>query len=195
MESEIELDPLEPTSPEQNLGHGDLESVYAPFVRRDVYGRFGCGELPWMEKMLIAFALVTLVPLRVAVAANMLAFYYLLCRVCTFFQEPNKDGFEQEDYAHMHGWRRAVIVNSGKFLSRIFLFVLGFYRINEINVRPQVEVLWCVYLCFPFFVYQCLQLSLYLCSRTLSCSIKRVTDSNSSDAFEIDSWANAGLSC
>ncbi|OWM74502.1 lysophospholipid acyltransferase LPEAT1-like [Punica granatum] len=131
-----EIDPA-PTSLEQNVRHVDFEGKFAPFLRHDVYGRFGHGELPWAEKVLIAFAMVTLVPVRLTVCATMLAFYYLVCRVCTLFQAPNRDFAEQEDYAHMNGWRRTVIVNLGKFLSRIFLFVLGFYRINEITVQPH----------------------------------------------------------
>ncbi|GFP92705.1 lysophospholipid acyltransferase lpeat1 [Phtheirospermum japonicum] len=38
---------------------------------------------------------------------------------------------EQEDYAHLGGWRRAVIIQSGRYLSRVLLFVFGFYWISE----------------------------------------------------------------
>ncbi|XP_077233256.1 phospholipid/glycerol acyltransferase family protein isoform X3 [Tasmannia lanceolata] len=48
----------------------------------------------------------------------------------TMGKVPNRDE-EQEDYAHMGGWRRTVIVQCGRFLSRAMLFILGFYWINE----------------------------------------------------------------
>lgn len=128
---------INPALAEEDFVHADFERRFAPFVRRDVYGRFGSEDLPWKEKFLMTFALVTLVPVRSTAAFSLLVFYYFVCRVCTLFQVPNRDGTEQEDYAHMRGWRRTVIVNSGKLLARIFLFLLGFYRINEINLQPQ----------------------------------------------------------
>ncbi|MQL88853.1 hypothetical protein Taro_021421 [Colocasia esculenta] len=60
------------------------------------------------EKLLIAFALVTLVPVRLALGVSMIVFYYLVCRVCTFMKGPDGED-EQEDYAHMVGWRRGVV--------------------------------------------------------------------------------------
>ncbi|XP_034676075.1 lysophospholipid acyltransferase LPEAT1 isoform X1 [Vitis riparia] len=109
----------------------ELEKKFAAYVRSDAYGPMGCGELPLKEKLLLAFALVTLVPIRLVVAFTILVVYYLICRVCTLFSAPNREGEdEQEDYAHMGGWRRAVIVQCGRFLSRALLFTLGFYWIN-----------------------------------------------------------------
>ncbi|KAG7029373.1 Lysophospholipid acyltransferase LPEAT1, partial [Cucurbita argyrosperma subsp. argyrosperma] len=110
----------------------DLHQKYAPFVRRDVYGTMGRGELPWMEKVLLAIALVTIVPIRVVIGMSLLFLYYMICRVCTLFHDPNRETDEQEDYAHMVGWRRSVIVCTGRFLSRAMLFVLGFYWISEV---------------------------------------------------------------
>ncbi|WOL10296.1 lysophospholipid acyltransferase LPEAT1 isoform X1 [Canna indica] len=46
---------------------------------------------------------------------------------------------EQEDYAHMRGWRREVVVRCGKFLSRAMLFTLGFYWINETHRTSSSE--------------------------------------------------------
>ena len=108
----------------------DMEKKYAAFVRRDVYGTMGCGDLPPKEKLLLGFALVTLLPIRVALAMTILVFYYIICRVCTLFSSPNRDD-EQEDYAHMGGWRRTVIVRCGRALSRFMLFIFGFYWIPE----------------------------------------------------------------
>ncbi|XP_044511435.1 lysophospholipid acyltransferase LPEAT1-like isoform X2 [Mangifera indica] len=108
----------------------ELEKKFAAFVRRDVYGTMGRGELPFTEKVLLGIALVTLVPIRVILAMSVLILYYLICRICTLFSVPNRDK-EQEDYAHMGGWRRSAIVWSGRFLSRVILFVLGFYWIKE----------------------------------------------------------------
>ncbi|PSS31357.1 Lysophospholipid acyltransferase [Actinidia chinensis var. chinensis] len=116
----------------------ELEKKYAAYVRRDVYGTMGRGELPWTEKVLLAIASVTLVPIRVAVGMVIIVLYYLICRVCTLFSAPNREE-EQEDYAHMGGWRRAVMVQVGKFLSRVMLFVLGFYWINETYRDPDVD--------------------------------------------------------
>ena len=118
----------------------DLHQKYAPFVRRDVYGTMGRGELPWMEKVLLAIALVTIVPIRVVIGTSLLFLYYMICRVCTLFHDPNRETDEQEDYAHMVGWRRSVIVCTGRFLSRAMLFVLGFYWISEVyRILPNED--------------------------------------------------------
>ncbi|XP_027354454.1 lysophospholipid acyltransferase LPEAT1 isoform X2 [Abrus precatorius] len=108
----------------------DLEKKFAAYVRRDVYGTMGRGELPTKEKLLLGFALVTLLPIRVLLAVTILLFYYFICRVCTLFSAPNRED-EQEDYAHMGGWRRTVIVACGRALSRAMLFIFGFYWIPE----------------------------------------------------------------
>ncbi|XP_052306352.1 lysophospholipid acyltransferase LPEAT1 isoform X6 [Populus trichocarpa] len=110
----------------------ELEKKFAAFVRSDVYGPMGRGELPLVEKVLSAIAVVTLFPIRFVLALVILVVYYVICRVCTLFSAPNRDEEEeQEDFAHMGGWRRAVIVWCGRFLSRLLLFVLGFYWICE----------------------------------------------------------------
>ncbi|KAI4336901.1 hypothetical protein L6164_015376 [Bauhinia variegata] len=116
----------------------DLEKKYAAYVRHDVYGTMGRGELPTKEKVLLALALVTLVPIRIVAAMIILLLYYLICRICTLFSVPNREE-EQEDYAHMGGWRRAVIVQCGKALSRLLLFVLGFYWISENYRIPDAD--------------------------------------------------------
>ncbi|XP_059638377.1 lysophospholipid acyltransferase LPEAT1 isoform X2 [Cornus florida] len=123
-------------SPRSSDNLEELEKKYAAYVRSDVYGTMGRGELPWTEKLLLGAALVTLVPIRVVLALVILVFYYLICRVCTMFLAPNREE-EQEDYAHMGGWRRAVIVQSGRFLSRVMLFVLGFYWIKDTYRKPD----------------------------------------------------------
>lgn len=109
----------------------ESEKKFAPYVRNDVYGTMGRGELPLAEKFLIGIAIVTLLPIRVVLAMTVLVIYYLICRVCTLFSAPNRGEDEQEDYAHMGGWRRSVVVVTGRFLSRVMLFVLGFYWITE----------------------------------------------------------------
>lgn len=108
----------------------ELEKKFAAFVRRDVYGTMGHGHLPVKEKLLLALALLVLAPTRVVLAIAILLVYYLICRICTLFSVPNGEN-GQEDYAHLGGWRRAVIVQSGRALSRLLLFVLGFYWISE----------------------------------------------------------------
>lgn len=114
----------------------ELEKKCAAYVRSDAYGTMGRGQLTVREKLLLGVALVTLVPIRVVVGMTLLLFYYLICRICTLFSSPNRDE-EQEDYAHIHGWRRAVIVQCGRSLSRVMLFVLGFYWINETYRIPD----------------------------------------------------------
>lgn len=115
----------------------ELEKKFAAFVRHDAYGPMGRGELSLEEKVLLAIALVILVPIRVVVAISLLLLYYVICRICTLFSAPNRDEGEQEDYAHMGGWRRTVIIRCGKFLSRSMLFVFGFYWINETFRTPD----------------------------------------------------------
>lgn len=104
----------------------------------------GRGELGAKEKLFLGFALVTLLPIRVILAVTVLVVYYVVCRVCTLFKIPNRED-EQEDYAHLGGWRRSVIVKCGKALSRVMLFIFGFYWIhvssNSFNQenKPQPE--------------------------------------------------------
>ncbi|XP_047336290.1 lysophospholipid acyltransferase LPEAT1-like isoform X2 [Impatiens glandulifera] len=114
----------------------ELEKKFPAYVRNDVYGTMGLGELPLTEKVLVGVALVTLLPLRVLAATLMLIVYYVICRICTMFSAPNRAD-EQEDYAHMGGWRRAVVIRSGKFLSRAILFSMGFYWIKEIPLHQE----------------------------------------------------------
>ncbi|XP_004499133.1 lysophospholipid acyltransferase LPEAT1-like isoform X2 [Cicer arietinum] len=108
----------------------ELEKKFAAYVRRDVYGTMGRGELPTKEKVLLGVALVTLVPVRVVAAMTILLLYYLICKFCTLCSVPNRED-EQEDYAHMVGWRRIVVVQCGKALARLMLFILGFYWIRH----------------------------------------------------------------
>ncbi|OMO87623.1 Phospholipid/glycerol acyltransferase [Corchorus capsularis] len=109
----------------------ELEKKFAAYVRNDVYGTMGRGKLPLKEKLLLGIALVTLLPLRIILGMAVLVLYYLICKICTLFLAPNREDEQQEDYAHMGGWRRAVIVSTGRFLSRALLFIVGFYWINE----------------------------------------------------------------
>ncbi|KAL6504399.1 Lysophospholipid acyltransferase lpeat1 [Orobanche gracilis] len=122
-----------------NLTIDEMDKEYAPFVRYDVYGPLGRGELPCVEKFLLGVALMVLVPIRVMAGITVLVVYYVICRVCTAFLASNRDEVEQEDYAHIGGWRRAVIVASGRFLSRVMLFVFGFYWICENSKCTEVD--------------------------------------------------------
>ncbi|WCJ35283.1 Phospholipid/glycerol acyltransferase family protein [Euphorbia peplus] len=118
----------------------ELEKKFAAYVRNDVYGTMGCGELTWIEKVLLGLALVTLVPIRVVLATVILFLYYVICRICTVFSSPNRDEEEeQEDFAHMGGWRRAVIVSSGRFLGRAVLFVFGFYWVSVTDTNREED--------------------------------------------------------
>ncbi|GLU04403.1 hypothetical protein SLE2022_215530 [Rubroshorea leprosula] len=108
----------------------ELEKKCAAYVRNDVYGPMGRGELPLKEKLLLVIALLTLLPIRIILAMTILVLYYLICRICTLFSMPNRED-EQGDSAHLRGWRRAVIVHSGRFLARLMLFVFGFYWISS----------------------------------------------------------------
>ncbi|GER44315.1 acyltransferase [Striga asiatica] len=126
-------------NPETNQTAQEMDSKYAPFVRYDVYGPMGRGELPCVEKFLLLMALMFLVPMRVMAGLVIMAVYYVICRVCTAFLAPNTKEDEQEDYAHMGGWRRAVIMGTGRFLSRLMLFVLGFYWISETKIGGELS--------------------------------------------------------
>lgn len=118
----------------------DLEQKYAAFVRCDSYGPMGRGDVSLKEKLLLALALLTLVPLRILLGLAIVCSYYLICRFLTLFSIPNNIPFDrdrgaeeqqQEDYAHILGWRRSLIVMSGRFFSRSLLFVFGFYSISH----------------------------------------------------------------
>ncbi|GLT45868.1 hypothetical protein SLA2020_196680 [Shorea laevis] len=95
----------------------ELEKICAAYVRSDVYDPMGRGELPLKEKLLLGVALMTLLPVRIILARTTLVLYYVVCRICTLFSTPNREE-EQEDYAYLRGWRRAVIVHSGRFWLR-----------------------------------------------------------------------------
>ncbi|XP_056167804.1 lysophospholipid acyltransferase LPEAT1-like isoform X3 [Syzygium oleosum] len=129
-EPEPEAGAEAPAITPENLA--ELEKRFAAYVRRDAYGSMGRGELPLGEKLLLGVAMATLVPVRVVAALAILVAYYLICRACTLLKAPNREEEgEQEDYAHMGGWRRKVIVACGRVLSRAMLFVMGFYWIDE----------------------------------------------------------------
>ncbi|XP_013591127.1 PREDICTED: lysophospholipid acyltransferase LPEAT1 isoform X1 [Brassica oleracea var. oleracea] len=122
----------------------ELDKKFAPYARTDLYGTMGLGPFPAAEKAKLAVAMVTLVPVRFILAMTILLLYYLVCRVFTLFSSPYRGGEEeeeeevvQEDYAHMGGWRRTVIVRCGRFLSRVLLFVFGFYWIPESCPDPE----------------------------------------------------------
>jgi lysophosphatidylcholine acyltransferase/lyso-PAF acetyltransferase len=117
----------------------ELEKKFAAYVRNDVYGTMGLGELPLSEKLMLGFALVTLLPVRVLLSMTLLLLYYLICRICTMFSAPNREDDEQEDYANIRGWKRTIIVQSGRYLSRSVLFVLGFYWIPETHQRRDTD--------------------------------------------------------
>lgn len=118
----------------------EMEKRYAAYVRKDAYGTMGRGELPVSEKVLLGFAMVILVPIRLVVGILLLVTYFLICRGCTLFKAPNREN-EQEDYAHMDGWRREVVIRCGRFLSRVMLFNFGFYWIKESRRDILHEVL------------------------------------------------------
>lgn len=147
----------------------ELEKKFAAYVRHDVYGTMGRGELPLSEKVMLGVALVTLLPVRVVLATTLLVVYYLICRICTLCSAPNRED-EQEDYANMRGWKRSVIVQSGRFLSRSMLFVLGFYWIRETyrwsdidNNNSEVGSSLLLMLCWILLDFTALLVSLYLC--------------------------------
>ena len=144
---------LKPEPPVSADSIADMEKKFAAYVRRDVYGTMGRGELPTKEKLLLGFALVTLLPIRVVLAVTILLFYYLICRVCTLFSAPTGEE-EQEDYAHMSGWRRTIIVSCGRALSRLMLFIFGFYWIPESNSASQVSLkLLCLFHFLTFLLF------------------------------------------
>ncbi|KAJ1691628.1 hypothetical protein LUZ63_015783 [Rhynchospora breviuscula] len=98
----------------------ELERTYAPFIRRDVYSG---GKIPFSEIALLVIALFTVVPIRLIIGMWLISVYYIVCRLCTWFWDL--------DRCCLVGWRREVVVRVGRFLCRVFMFVLGFYWINE----------------------------------------------------------------
>ncbi|KAL3845220.1 hypothetical protein ACJIZ3_002623 [Penstemon smallii] len=136
----LKIDPQTPQTqiPVTNQSIEELEKKYAAFVRQDVYGSMGRGKLRLSEKLLLGLGMVVLLPMRVIAGTLLLVIYYVICRVCTAFLTPYREE-EQEDYAHMGGCRRAVIVQSGRLLSRALLFVFGFYWIRGTSRSNEVD--------------------------------------------------------
>lgn len=134
----------------------DMESRFAPFVRHDIYGRMGKEAIPVLERIRLLVAFGTIVPVRVVLLLAIVILGYSICRICTLFippdqiEENNGEGKHdqglmvpwegQENYASLCGWHRAVIVFTGKLLSRAFLFVLGFYWIRVTNIDDGFKV-------------------------------------------------------
>ncbi|KAI4366388.1 hypothetical protein MLD38_022272 [Melastoma candidum] len=133
-------------SEEENSGQitpedlSELEKRFAAYVRKDLYGSMGHGELPLAEKIKIGVAMVTLVPARVVSGILLLVVYYAVCRVCTLMKRPDEPAGEdgQDGYAHLRGWRRKVLVGSGRVLARLMLVVFGFYWI-PVTHRSRTE--------------------------------------------------------
>ncbi|KAK9756328.1 hypothetical protein RND81_01G089300 [Saponaria officinalis] len=133
-----------PSKPTTAAELEEMEKKFAAYVRNDVYGPMGLGEVPLSEKLLLVVAMLTLVPLRLIIGITILVLYYLICKICTLFSTPNRSEegeghHQQEDYAHLGGWRRVVIVMSGRFLSRALLFTFGFYWIPETNRNLKLD--------------------------------------------------------
>lgn len=125
----------------------ELERRYAPFIRRDVYSRGG--DIPFSEIASLAIALFTLVPIRLTIGVWLIAVYYIVCRFCTLLWDL--------DRCILVGWRREVVVRVGRFLSRVMLFVLGFYWIDEyypIIEEIKVYAVACNLLEFIFLQFQ-----------------------------------------
>ncbi|KAG6479280.1 hypothetical protein ZIOFF_062743 [Zingiber officinale] len=74
----------------------------------------GLGQLPTTSKVKLGIAEVTLVPIHVVAGVLILVLYYLIFRICTLFSPLSREN-GQVDYAHMTGWRRAVVVRLSKF--------------------------------------------------------------------------------
>lgn len=112
------------------------KTTYSAFVRDDNYGTFG-RQIPILEKVVLGLTLVTIVPIRLVFLLFILVLYYCICKVCTISRLPG-DEEGQENYGHLTGVRRRVIVFTGRWLARSLLFALGFYRIKVIHRTPDV---------------------------------------------------------
>ncbi|KAL2611288.1 hypothetical protein R1flu_022980 [Riccia fluitans] len=115
----------------------ELEAKCAPYVRHDVYGNFGTNQLSWEEKLLLGLAMMTIVPVRLVLMLLIIVTYYFICKICTISRRPGEEE-GQENYSHLTGLRRSIIVYSGKFLARSLLFVLGFYHFKVSSRGPDV---------------------------------------------------------
>ena len=88
------------------------------------------------EKAILLIALITLLPIKLVLGFIILLTYYIICKLYTILSAPNRED-DQEDYVHMLGIRRAIIVASRRFLSRALLFTLSFYWITETSRIPD----------------------------------------------------------
>ncbi|KAI5082129.1 hypothetical protein GOP47_0001872 [Adiantum capillus-veneris] len=93
-----------------------MERKYAAFVRHAINGPMGKGHIPLSEKACLVVALLSLTPSETEGETS-------------GAEENGSDAF-QESYTQLTGVQRFVIVKLGQFLSRIVLFVLGFYWIK-----------------------------------------------------------------
>ncbi|KAJ3676096.1 hypothetical protein LUZ60_003508 [Juncus effusus] len=148
----MELKPLNSDSASSNSEESfdlvELEKKCAPYVRNDVYGTMGRGELGFYEKFLLGIAILTLVPIRLVAGMVVLIVYYLICRVCTIFSgrrsgddRTGEDSTGEDDVLRMGEWRREVVVRAGRFAARAMLFVFGFYwiRVDDRRLKNNNE--------------------------------------------------------
>ena len=154
----------------------EMDIKHAPYVRHDTYGTMGKGEISLCEKLKLVFSFLVLVPVKMVLLFMIVVTYYIICRCCTMFRTPVRDGVgvndddgnsgvipllrteselsvngegeeeisdtmvvakSQENYAHLTGIRRRIIVYTGRLFSRAILFVLGFYWITIIRMDTQ----------------------------------------------------------
>ncbi|KAG0500052.1 hypothetical protein HPP92_000124 [Vanilla planifolia] len=112
--------------PADNLD--ELGKNYAAFVRKDVYGIMGRGELPTLEKVMLGIAVVTLVPIRVAMGIFLLVLHALF-----YSESGGRAGrLRSHDWVE-EGGRGAV----WEVLSRVMLFNFGFYWIRETHLSED----------------------------------------------------------
>ncbi|KAJ4802091.1 Lysophosphatidylcholine acyltransferase 1 [Rhynchospora pubera] len=111
----------------------ELDKKYAPYARKDAFGPMGRGPVPFSQRVLVALAALTLLPLRFISGVLILFLYFLICRLCTltlFSNHQNVNEQQQEDHLlRMTGWRRHAVVQAGRLCARAMLFVFGFYWI------------------------------------------------------------------
>lgn len=105
------------------MGLLDLEDpLYEAFTRSDQYGKLGKKQQPLSEKIRLVVMAFTLVPLRLLGCFYFVLAFYLTCRLSEFIPKADRPFW---------------VENVGCFAARACCWVVGFFNINWVEVRPN----------------------------------------------------------
>ena len=101
-----------------------MQEGFLPFIRNDNYGDNGERPQPLHNRLALALAACTILPLKLLGALTCLLSFSIVCRIATLLPETH---------------RQHVISELGKLHCRACLFCIGFVSIKWVTVQPLSE--------------------------------------------------------